>query len=610
MNFFAQQAHARRHTTQLVILFGLTVVLIILACYFPAVIIANYIDYKRVGMMKYEPTGWRLDVLGYAAAVAGSIILFGSLWKIWQMSGGGAVVAARLGGRVVDPSTTDPDERKLRNVVEEMAIASGIAVPEIFVLNEEKGINAFAAGFSPNDAAIAVTRGCIQTLNRDELQGVIAHEFSHIFNGDMRLNIRLIGLVHGILVIGLIGAGMMRAGAEGSRVRSSRQGGGTLAIIMLGVIIAVIGYIGVFFGRVIKAAVSRQREFLADASAVDFTRNPDGIAGALKKIGGLSRRSILVSPAAEEASHLFFGNGLDEPVLFASLLATHPPIAERIRRIDPSFDGKFPRVEPAGTDYRIPTAGIPTEAAAAAAPLGFQTTTRVDPARVIDQVAAPTIDHLAYGAALLGSLPATLRSAVREPTGAVAAVFALLLDKDEDERNRQIAILRKSAEPAVVEETLRQYPLSAMLFPGLKLPMAELAIAALRGLGPEQYEAFSRNVARLIASDRKVNIFEFALQKLLQRRLAPTFGKVDRQFVRYRALTPLLPDCRTVLSVLARLGSRDAEAARQAFTTAAGRLWKSPPPATGRLDAVAAQAAPATRLASILKAIRRLSVMC
>ena len=226
-------------------------------------------------------------------------------------------MAGQLGGRLVNPHTNDPDERKLLNVVEDMAIASGVAVPLVFVLNDEKGINAFAAGFSPNDAAIAATRGCVQMLSRDELQGVIAHEFSHLLNGDMRLNLRLIGLVHGILVIGLIGKLMLRSGAEGSRYRSGRRsGGGAVIVILLGVTLAIIGYVGVFFGRLIKAAVSRQREFLADASAVNYTRNPDGIAGALKKIGGHPRQARLLAPAAEQASHMFFGNGLFKPILF------------------------------------------------------------------------------------------------------------------------------------------------------------------------------------------------------------------------------------------------------------------------------------------------------
>ena len=269
-----------------------------------------------------------------------ALITVGSLYKMAQLAGGGTVVAERLGGRRVYPNTTDPVERRLLNVVEEMALASGVPVPPVFLLSEEQGINAFAAGYSPSDAVVGVTRGCAQQLTRDQLQGVVAHEFSHILNGDMRLNMRLIGVLHGILLMGLVGRELLRLVGHSGGGRS-RRNDGAAPLLLIGLAFMVIGFLGLFIGNLIKAAASRQREFLADASAVQFTRNPEGIAGALKRIGAAVFGSKLASPRAAEASHMYFAEGI------STLFASHPPLHERISRIDPQWDGKFPQALPA-----------------------------------------------------------------------------------------------------------------------------------------------------------------------------------------------------------------------------------------------------------------------
>ena len=213
-----------------------------------------------------------------------------------------------------------------------MAIASGMPVPDIYVLEQESGINAFAAGYTPGDAAIAVTRGTLELLDREELQGVIGHEFSHILNGDMRLNIRLMGVLFGIMVLGLIGRMILRSGHHASIV-SSRRGRGAPAVLIIGLGLAILGGIGVFVARAIKASISRQREFLADASAVQFTRQTDGLASALKKIGGYEEGSHLQAADPEEVSHMLFGTGSR----LSGMFATHPPLTERIQALDPHF---------------------------------------------------------------------------------------------------------------------------------------------------------------------------------------------------------------------------------------------------------------------------------
>jgi Zn-dependent protease with chaperone function len=304
MNFFAAQDDARRRTKWLVVYFALAIIGVILSVYGIVYIAMLYMG------MTVNP--WMPGVFTATALGTGGVMGTGSLFKTMQLNGGGAVVAKDLGARQIDPHTNDADERRLVNVVEEMAIASGLPVPGIWLMDDELAINAFAAGTEPGNAVVAVTRGCLQRLSRSELQGVVAHEFSHILNGDMKLNMRLMGLLFGVLMISMIGNMLFQA-LRFMRVRSSNSknsGAGVVVVIVLaGVALMIVGSIGVFFGRLIQAAISRQREYLADASAVQFTRDPEGIAGALKKIGGQQDGARINAPKATEASHLFFATG-------------------------------------------------------------------------------------------------------------------------------------------------------------------------------------------------------------------------------------------------------------------------------------------------------------
>lgn len=279
------------------------------------------------------PPEAREPTLYATTALTLSLILGGTLYRIWSLRAGGSRVAMAMGATLVAPGSSDPQLRLLHNVVEEMALASGVAVPAVFVMEEESGINAFAAGFAPTDAAIAVTRGALDMLDRNELQGVVAHEFSHILNGDMRLNIRLMGVLFGILNISVLGRVLMRGGGR-RQILSGRNRGGHAGVMMLGFLLMMVGYIGLFFGKVIQARVSREREYLADAAAVQFTREPQGIAGALKKIAASSSGSRLRAGDTDEVSHMLFASGLSS---FTDWLATHPPLPERIGLLDPHF---------------------------------------------------------------------------------------------------------------------------------------------------------------------------------------------------------------------------------------------------------------------------------
>lgn len=340
MDFFAQQDRARTKTTALVVYFVLAIVFIVGSVYVASLMILHF---TQVPAYPGEPVAlpslrtvepWDPQLLGWVVVCTMGVVVLGAAYKFWRLSRGGSEVAEELGGRLLADDPTDADERQLRNIVEEMALAANVPVPKVYVLDNDAGINAFAAGHSAKDAAIGITRGGMTLLTRDELQGVIGHEFSHLLNGDMRLNIRIMGVLFGIVCLTVIGRVLLYSRGGGNRGRAP--------MMLMGVALLVIGALGVLFGRLIQAALSRQREMLADASAVQFTRNPAGLAGALRKIGSVGAR--IDSPHAGEASHMFFENGLGKPVF--GWMATHPPLAERIRAIDPSWDGRFEAVEP------------------------------------------------------------------------------------------------------------------------------------------------------------------------------------------------------------------------------------------------------------------------
>jgi Zn-dependent protease with chaperone function len=569
-DFFTRQDIARRNTTRLVVLFVLAVLAIIISI---DLLLAATMGYASGGLEGAPRDFWAIatDPGLVGLAVVGTLIVVGggSLFKIAQLRGGGRVIAEQLGGRLLHPDTSDPTEQQILNVVQEMAIASGTSTPPVYLLDHEQGINAFAAGFTPGDAVIGITRGTAERLTRDELQGVVAHEFSHILNGDMRLNIRLIGILHGILIIGLLGYFILRASMfSGHRRRSSRDaGGGAMAILALGAGLAAVGFFGTFFGNLIKAAVSRQREFLADASAVQFTRDPDGIAGALKKIGGFAAGSSVQSPNAPEASHMFFGRATSG---FSAMFSTHPPLKERIRRVDPSWDGVLPEdVERAQAVPRAAAAreGMAGVSAMAGGEGGWHAAggAHAAMAHAVESVGQPSEAHIRYAAQLLESLPKALASAAHEPYGARAVIYALLLDRNKGPRQLQLAQLAEAADPGVYRETQRLAPLVAELDVRARLPLVEIALPALRELTPAQEKVFRQNLVALVQADEKIDLFEWSLHRILLHDLDAHREQVRPDAVARRALPSAQAACELLLSMLAHAGHRDAEGARHAF---------------------------------------------
>lgn len=555
MDFFAHQDRARRNTKWLVVYFVLAVILIITAVYAVFAAVFLWASASAGAQAPAVPAQWwNPNLFAWVTGLTLLVIVVGTIYKTWALAGGGEAVARSLGAEPIRSDSTEPAERRLLNVVEEIAIASGTPVPRVYVL-EEDSINAFAAGFSTRDAVVAVTRGALNRLSRDELQGVIAHEFSHILNGDMRLNIRLIGVLNGILVVGIIGYWILRSALN---TRSGRGGkkGNPLPFILLGLAVMIIGYIGVFFGKLIKSAVSRQREFLADAASVQFTRNPAGLSGALKKIGGLMDGSRITHPNAEEASHLFFADGLRAS--FFNLMATHPPLHERIRRIEPAFDGKFL----SAADQLSAPADSPVAAAAAglSGPAAGRAT-----AEVIGTIGQPDTRHLAYVTSVLTGIPDDLKNAARDPGKAQALILGLLLNREAEPRARQLRYLEQQSDPEFYGQLRNIMPLLNNLRPEYRLPLVDMALAALRALSPAQVEAFKAALRALVEADAAISLFEYTLQRMVLRHLELAAGKPARRPIYYSDLPAILPRVTVVLSTLAYYGRADHAAAAQAF---------------------------------------------
>ncbi len=574
MDFFDRQEKARRNTKLLVVYFACGTLALTLAVYVVSLVIftgAGLNKQRRAYDEPVEVQWWNPKIFIGAAFGTLAVIGMGSAFKTMELAQGGRVVATNLGGRLVDPNSTDRDERKLLNVVEEMAIAAGIPVPQVYILPQEQAINAFAAGHSTSDAVVAVTEGAIRLLSRDELQGVIGHEFSHILNGDMRLNLRLMGIIFGILCLTVIGRVLLYMRGSDSKDKNP--------LPLLGLALIAIGWIGVVFGHMIQAAVSRQREFLADASSVQFTRNPAGLASALKKIGGLSVGSKLKTAHAEEASHMFFSNGLGES--FLHLTDTHPPLAERIRLLDPSFDGKFEPVDiPDEEEIAPPVARPRTQGQPFAIP-GFPVGQGgamgmippiIAAAAVMPNTGNPTTAHLRYAEGLKASIPQALQDAAHESLGAGTLIYALLLSEDEAARRKQLEELSAETSPAMVQETLRILPQVREVATHAKLPLVDLALPGLRSMSAPQYRQFRAAVRKLVESDGEIDLFEYMLQKIVLRHLDPHFFPARRPIVQFYSLKPLAQDCSVLLSHVAYVGQDGADKVAFAFQKGAQTL--------------------------------------
>jgi Zn-dependent protease with chaperone function len=610
VDFYSRQAAARGQTRWLVFAFIVALLAVALA-----------LDFVLFTFLAGRSHYYGLSALDYARANPGQVVLstllvmgvlgIASLYKSMELRGGGGVVARSLGGVLVSGDTADLKRRRLLNVVEEMAIASGVPMPEVYVLEQEPGINAFAAGHTPANAAVTVTQGALDRLSRDELQGVIGHEFSHVLNGDMRLNVQLMGWIFGLFVIGLIGRMILEVSP-----RNRRNSGGLVA---LGFAVMVLGYIGLMAGRILQAAVSRQRERLADASGVQFTRNPQGLKGALVKIAALPAGSALVAADAEQAAHMFFAEGLSR------VFATHPPILERIRELDPHFDPRElaaaaaePDQDPTAAEVaghpgagvgaltsglgaaggagaagglggrlggglggvgqiaRPGSASVAAMAGAAAsggtASLGAAVsgaawqgaaTSNSPAAHFATQVGQPDMAHIAHAQAVRLALPAPIRELTESPGGAQALVIALLMSNDPVVRDQQLALLAKSANTASLAVIQRVIPLAQALDPMLRLPALQRSFPALRRSTVPQRKALAQLATELIHADARIDVFEFCLAKLLEMLLNDELdAAAPHGTVTLEAATN---EIALLFAVIAQVGTQDERVARESY---------------------------------------------
>jgi Zn-dependent protease with chaperone function len=569
MDFFRRQAETRRLSRWLVLLFILAVGACVIAVDFVVVTAVTILAQDGEYLAAPADVGWFARYPGLVLLTSFVVIgvIFGSsLIKTSQLSGGGGVVARELGGERVTADTNDPLRRRLLNVVEEMAIASGVPVPQVYVLEREAGINAFAAGDNPSNAAVAVTRGALQNLNRTELQGVIAHEFSHVLNGDMRLSTRLIGWLFGLMVIAIIARFVLRHAPRGG---GGRKGGGAVAVILAAAFaVLILGYIGLFFGRLIQAAVSRKRESLADASAIQFTRDPTGLRGALVKIGALGVGSRFRDADAEQVAHLLFASGVQRA------FATHPPLEERIREIDPNFrPAEFEAMRIRMNEERA----LATEEAQRAQPEAverlqgmLQGTLVLAPELVAHLVANPGTSHVLRARELRVSLPAAITVAARHPESARSLFLALALDANTDARGRQLAFIEQQLgheQRLLIEELL---PALDGLSAVQRMPALLEAFPALNQLSREERLALQKCLNGLLIREGRVSIYAYAMRKLAQVQLRDELDPKARYFD--LSLAAVAEDLQALFSVLALAGSEDETEARRAYEIGMSQL--------------------------------------
>jgi len=577
MDFFAEQDRARRNLRRLVVLFSLAVlVLILLVNALLTAFLWLGSDYNIYaggsGLQGYLATFTWERFVSVGVAVAATVGLV-SLVRWIQLSAGGSHIAESMGGRRVLPQSEDFQEKRCLNIVEELALAANMPVPALYVLPNERGINAFAAGLTTADAVVAVTRGGLLQLSRDELQGVVGHEFSHILNGDMRLGIRLAALLKGITFIGDVGHFLLRAGVYGVGRSRRNERGAALPVVGLGLL--VVGWLGALAASTIKAAISRQKEYLADASAVQFTRSNRGIADALKVIGGFLPGSLVHAARAPEMGHIFFGE------VRHSLwdgFATHPPLEQRIRRLDPAWNGEFiarPEVRDAPLSPGNVEAGVGREALVAASIA--TTAAALTGSAAAGQRAEPgpatrngDLDGATgQGATRAAQLPESLQRAVHDPLGAMAAALGLLVVRNPGQREAALAVIREHGARGEDGAVLDLLPQLEVLPTGQRFPLMALAMPALRSMSTPQYRQFKSTLLAVVRSDRRTDLFEWCLFQLLRHYLDPEYLQVRSSRPRHAHLAKVRAPLRIVLSVLAHQGSGDSE---RAFALGAGEL--------------------------------------
>ncbi len=548
MDFFGQQADARRRSARLVLLFGAGLALFLLLIgALPAVLYAAWS--LGAGGTRWWVWDWRVFAL--FAGGAGLLVLAGAAIEWLNLADGGAAIAERLGASPLSSATRDDAALRLRNIVDEMAIASGRAAPRVFVLRNEHAINALTAGRRSEDAVLILTRGCLDRLTRDELQSVVAHEFSHLLHGDTALDARLVAMLSGLLLVPDAGIDLLRAGwTDGAGRRAHEPAAGPTPLLVLApfaLLIVAVGYAGFLLARALQAGVSRQREFLADASAIQFTRNTAGLAGVLRKIAATPAERLTGPAGASKLGHLHFAAVHHSALL--DWFSTHPSLAERLAAIDQP-------VSPAPRGARRALPRSLGDLAAARAELGSS----------IGPAVTPGADHLSYSQRLLASIPPAVLQAARTGTGAPAVVLGLLLSCDPARHPDELAAIRGAAGPATAESLSHLANDIAALHRSKRLPLLGLALPALQSLPHSAKAAIVAAAHTVAAHDGEIHLFEFALLKVLQRHLARAPRRTASADRSRPSLAQFVPQIAVILSACARAAADTHEQAHRSFT--------------------------------------------
>jgi Zn-dependent protease with chaperone function len=552
LDFFAQQDEARRRSRWLVAWYALAL-LFTVASYCLVAALGYYVLAKFTGAL---PLPVPLELHLWVGGTVGGFILVVSLYRMWQLGDGGPAVAELLGARYVEPGKCTPPERRLVNVVEEMAIASGIAVPPVYLLDYDDAINALVAGFSPHEAVIIVTRGAAQKLSRDELQGLMGHEFSHILNGDMALNVRLVGFLAGLTWLADYSERVIYEAAWLNQgLKPEERGGAVLPALVAG-LVAFIGFPGTFAADFIKAAIARQREMLADAASLQFTRNPDGIAGALDSILALRANTMVRALHGELFSHMFFAPAVARWWSWP----THPPLLERIARVHPRFRRDEYRERRHGTRREVAvidgSGSVVKNLKLGAAP------------QVLASVGKPAAEHVDHAQRLLERLPSRLREALHRAEEAELAMFALAATGEAE-----LALL-EARRPGARAKLLELQAYVGGLKREHMLTLAELAVPAIKEQRQTLRDAFLADLGALMEADRRMTLSEFVLLTLLRQRLREGAGQPIR--TQFRRVDDVAADAHVVVSLVALAAQADSAAAFRKGAAVLEFGWRAP----------------------------------
>lgn len=600
MNFFEHQDRARKTTRRLYIYYFIAVLFVIVALNVCLLGILQFLsgvdsDSLKDSLSFFQTTEGFTGAIACITGVSSLLIFSGAGIRSSQLKSlNGGQVAESLGGRLVSSNTKDRRERRLLNIVEEMSIASGVPVPKVYILDNENSINAFASGWNTDEAAIAVTKGALDYFNRDELQGVIGHEFSHILNGDMTVDMRMVGLLFGLELIFLCGYFLFRvmlssssSSDSSSSSKDSKGGGAIILLLLIGLLIMIIGYIGKAAANIIRMAISRQKEYLADASAVQFTRNPEGIGYALIKIGQINSNNPITNPNAAACGHFFFSS-----INAVNLWDSHPPLEERIARILPNYNGHIP--QSILRDLRNPPGLMNDDVDEQQDNLSDRLKKRF-PKRPLDVIKDRLPEQVqeqigVFGNGVLGvsalnaSAQTTFQSSVHtsdnsesldelihEPYSVHGVIYALLMNHDPEIQNRQWEILRKNQNEHMLNLVERLIPQVESLSCADKIRVVELSVSALRQMSFEQYQMFRLNIVALTEADQKIDLFEFSLRMILTGRLDVAFG-LRKESIQYHSPNELFNEFRLTLGYIAWQGADNNQDAYNAFMAAASQI--------------------------------------